>query len=373
MRLALVTHNVFGGDGQSRVNAEIARHALAAGHEVLLLADRVAPELTAAGVEWVPVHPRPARPHLAKVVAFARAADRALDRLAADGRRPDRVLANGVSLTRPHHLNAVHFVHGTWAREPLAAAEFRQGWRGRYQQVYTAVNAHLEARVLRRAEAIVAVSDLVRDQLAVLGVAAEVIPNGVDEAPGAAEAVGRAELGLPEGVPLALFVGDLRTRRKNLDTVLAALAEVPDLHLAVAGRLEGSPFPALAERLGVRRRVHFLGFRDDVPALLAASDLFVLPSRVESFSLVLLEAMAAGRAVVTARTVGASMLLAPETGVVLDDPEDAAALAEALRRLIAEPDARESMGAAAREVARSYSWGRMAGSYLDRLGMVGCL
>jgi glycosyltransferase involved in cell wall biosynthesis len=368
MRLAIITHNVFRGDGQSRVNYELARHALLAGHDVTLVAARIDPALLAEGARWARVRPGIERPHLAKVVAFVRGADAALARGSFDA-----VIASGVTLSRPHALNAVHFVHSTWLRSPVAAAEFGRGLYGRYQQTYTAANAWMERRVFGRAQQIVAVSETVRTQLAAAGVAPDrvaVIPNGVDPAaarPAGDAAALRRAMHVPAGAPLALFAGDIRTRRKNLDTLLAALAEVPELHLAVAGAAAGSPFPALAERLGVAGRVRFLGFRDDVPALLAAADFFVMPSRVDSFSLVLLEAMAAGRPVVTAATVGAAALVPPAAGIVIPDPEDRAALAEALARLAGDATRRAAMGAAARAIAAEYSWERTAAAYLQLL------
>ncbi len=66
--------------------------------------------------------------------------------------------------------------------------------------------------------------------------------------------------------PLALFVGDIRSRRKNLELVLHALTEVRGLHLAVVGDTARSPYPAMAAELGVMDRVHFLGYRRDVPS-----------------------------------------------------------------------------------------------------------
>jgi len=127
--------------------------------------------------------------------------------------------------------------------------------------------------------------------------------------------------------------------------------------------VRGSPFPALAQRLGVADRVSFLGFRDDVARLLRASDLFVFPSRYETFALVVLEALASGVPVVTARSVGAAGLVTPECGLVLPDSEDAAALARALRLLVEDAPLRERMGRTAREVAQAHGWAQMAEAY----------
>ena len=111
--------------------------------------------------------------------------------------------------------------------------------------------------------------------------------------------------------------------RKNLDTVLQALVGASGVHLAVVGAREGSPYPALAERLGVADRVHFLGFRRDMAQIMQAVDIFVFPSRYEPFGIVVLEAMASGVPVILAATVGAAEVVTPDCGVVLPDPEDA--------------------------------------------------
>jgi len=190
----------------------------------------------------------------------------------------------------------------------------------------------------------------------------EVIVNGVDLDefhPGRAD---RGRLGLPEGGPLALFVGDIRSSRKNLDRVLLALRSVPDLHVAVVGQLPGSPYPALAEQLGVADRVHFLGFRRDVASLMRAVDFFVQPSRYDPFSLVVLEAMASGIPVIVTQRMGVSALVG-EAGIVLDNPEDHEALAQAMAMLAREPELREEMGQKARAVAEAHSWERMASRY----------
>jgi glycosyltransferase involved in cell wall biosynthesis len=145
--------------------------------------------------------------------------------------------------------------------------------------------------------------------------------------------------------------------QKGLDVLLRAARSVDGVLFAIAG---GGPERARLEReadeLGVRERIRFLGHRTDVPALLAVSDAFVLPSRFEGTSLALLEAMAAGKPLVTSAIPGTNELVADgETGLLVPagDPD---ALAAALRRIVAEPELRTHLGAAARRRAEtSYS------------------
>lgn len=368
MKLALVTHNVIVGDGQGRVNYELARRLLQRGAEVTLVAHRVEAALLEAGAHWIPVETGAMGEavDLVKVWRFRAEADRVLARL---GSGFDVVMGCGVTLRGPHHVNAVHFAHGGWLRSPLHASRSgRDVGERSYQWLFSKLNARWERQTLKAARRVVAVSDMVRRELMDSGVAPEklqVIFNGVDLdefVPGPAD---RASLGLPEDVPVALFVGDLRSPIKNLDTLLRALVLVPAVHLVVVGRLEGSPFPALARRLGVADRVHFLGFRRDVARLMRAADLFVLPSRRDSCPLVLLEAMASGLPIITTRTVGTAALVEGSCGIVFKNPDDRHALADTLRALAYRPDRRQRLGVAARAVAAQHSWDAMTEQYVS--------
>jgi glycosyltransferase involved in cell wall biosynthesis len=117
----------------------------------------------------------------------------------------------------------------------------------------------------------------------------------------------------------------------------------------------------LAAASGLAGRVHFLGQREDIPDLLAALDIFVLPSQREGVSLALLEAMAAGLPVIVSRVGGLPEVVTDgETGLLIP-PQDPEALAAALARLLAEPDFARNLGEKARRHAEAnYS--------LERLG-----
>jgi glycosyltransferase involved in cell wall biosynthesis len=82
-------------------------------------------------------------------------------------------------------------------------------------------------------------------------------------------------------------------------------------------------------------------------------------------SLVLLEALASGLPVVTARTCGGAEVITPGCGVVLESPEDVAGIAAAIAHMAGEPEHARRMGAAARELAKSLSWARMSARYLS--------
>ena len=179
-----------------------------------------------------------------------------------------------------------------------------------------------------------------------------VLPNGLDTAPFAQARPGllRRELGLEAETPLVGFVGRL-TAIKDPATILRAIAHIYSAHLALAGDGElRQDLQDLAAELGLAGRIHFLGWRSDMASFYADLDLLVLASRNEGLPLVVLEALAAGRPVVSS-LVGAvpSLLGAGETpdpgrfalaqrGLVCR-PEDPTGLAAAMEWAIAHKDA----------------------------------
>jgi glycosyltransferase involved in cell wall biosynthesis len=365
MRIGIVARRVGPNDGQGRVNMEVAREALRQGFGVRLFCETADPALVAAGAEVVALPPPAFLPsRLLRDQVFAARTARALHGC-------DAVLANGFATWARSDVNAVHFVHRAWAASPHHPWRQHRDARSFYARLYAGVNARLERGAFRRSRQMVAVSQKLKSELVAGGIPAEritTILNGVDTDEFAPGIAGRAALGLPEGVTLALFAGDLRNSRKNLDGVLRAMAEGPaDVHLAVAGRHEGTGWPAMAAELGLADRVRFLGFRTDMPALMRAADFFVFPSRYEACSLVMLEALASGLPVITAASAGGAEIVTSDVGIVLQDSEDIAGLAAALRHIAADVPRRLAMREAARKLATAHGWPAMARQYLALL------
>ena len=282
MRICIVTHTVQKGDGQGRVNYEVAQEAIRRGYHLTLLASKVDSEiLQNPQVNWVTISVKGWPTEFIRNMVFALKSTKWLQK-----HRPelDIVKVNGAITNASGDVNAVHFVHNSWLKFTSRKNQpnLQKFLYNFYQWVYTNLNAHWEKQAFRKAQVVVAVSDKVAQDLREIGVLPEsikVILNGVDLqefSPGIRE---RQKWQLPENVPLALFAGDIRLARKNLDTVLQALVKVPELHLAVAGNTQGSPYVQLAASLGLGERVHFLGQRFDVPELMKAVDFFVFPSR----------------------------------------------------------------------------------------------
>ena len=163
---------------------------------------------------------------------------------------------------------------------------------------------------------------------------------------------------VPRDVPVLLCVARLE-RQKGVDVGVRALPHLDDAVLVVLG--EGVERPALerlAQELGVRGRVFFLGRVPDVAAWYRRAAVLVHPVRWEGFGLAVLEAMLAGVPVVASRVSSLPELVVDgETGVLVA-PDDPGALADAVRRALED---RERLGAAATARARSeFSVGRMA-------------
>ena len=257
-------------------------------------------------------------------------------------------------------------VHSHLFRAHLAAA---RAVRGNRPPVTLATEHQADPRrwalgvlrwATRRTTLVTAVSEGVRAHLVAHGFAPQrvrTVLNGIDvEAAGGAAARSPAELGLPEGAQAVLFAGRLM-RQKGLDVLLCAVsrvaADLPSLHLLVAG--DGphrGQLETQSAALGLRGRVHFLGWRDDMPRVMRSACAAVLPSRWEGLSLVLLEAMAAGLPVVATSVEGHAEVLEPDVTGLLVAPDDAGALAGALRRLLSDAALSGRLGAAAGEVVR---------------------
>jgi glycosyltransferase involved in cell wall biosynthesis len=260
--------------------------------------------------------------------------------------------------------------------------------RGRYRRVVTvhdllyrvAPEAHLGLNALgmrvlvplavRRADRVISVSRNTRDDLVrLLGVPSErvdVVPSGVGTT-ARAEPLGEDEVRRRHGLgerPIALSVSAMRPH-KNLERLLEALARlpagrrpvlvVPGYPTAYEGRLRER-----ASALGLDDDVRFVGWTDgaELEGLYRAARCFVFPSLYEGFGLPVLEAMARG--VPVACSNRSALPEVAGDAALLFDPEDVAAIADALERLLTDDALAQRLGEAGREQAQQFSWRRAA-------------
>ena len=219
-----------------------------------------------------------------------------------------------------------------------------------------AIYQALELIVARSAAAVLCVSADLQERMRRAGardVGRALVPSLGNAGPGSAEP-GPGAAAEARGRPLIVAAGRLAPQ-KGFATLIEAATRWQDLSpaplLAIAG--EGplrAELTAAAAPLGPA--VRFLGHRADVPALLAAADAFVLPSRWEGQPLILQEALRAGRPIVATR-VGGIPDLTGEDGALLIPPDDPAALAAAVRRVLTNASLARRMAGAALARART--------------------
>jgi glycosyltransferase involved in cell wall biosynthesis len=362
----LVTGDFTPLGGMDCANYALARHlAGREGHEVHLVTHRAWDDL--AGRPNVRVH-RVARPrgsHLLGMPLLARAGRHWARRLAPGG---TRVVVNGGNCAWDD-VNWVHYVHAAWA--PGA-----DGGPARWAK---AAGAHgyfraTERARVRRARWVVANSERTRAELiGRLGVPAgrvHTVYYGVDPGrfrpPTAAErAAARDRLGWGgDDRPAVAFVGALGDRRKGFDTLFAAwrgLAGRPswDARLVVLGagaRL--ASWRGRAEAAGLGEAIRFLGFRADVPAVLAACDLLVSPARYEPYGLNVHEALCCGLPALVSAAAGVAERYPPglHAPLLLPEPEDAAGLARRLRAWRDDPETLRAAVAPLGRALRARTW-----------------
>ena len=161
----------------------------------------------------------------------------------------------------------------------------------------------------------------------------------------------RTQFGTPPDRPVVIAVSRL-VQPKGYGELAEAMKATPDAELWVVGeRLQsdrGADMVAVLREAGLGGRLRLLGYRKDVPALLAAADIFVLPSYYEGLPMSVIEAMLTGLPVIASDLPGTREQVVPEVTGLLVPPRAATPLAEALRRLVRDPQLSAAMGEAGR-------------------------
>ena len=271
------------------------------------------------------------------------------------------------------HAAIVHTIHGVFFQERTPA------WQ---RMLFVA----LERRAARWCHRTIAISQMLAEWTAEVGIEFDhptrTIYSGIEFdrflAPGDRGEV-RRSLGLDQTRPIIGIVSKLWEGKGHADLLraLAILGESgyePQLLVVGEGPLEAD-LRQLARDLEISARVTFAGFREDIPELIDAVDIVVLPSHFEGMGRVLLEAMARSKPVVATSVGGIPEIVREEQTGLLVPPHDPPCLAEALERLIRDEALRLEMGERGRaRLAECFSSRRMveltAEVYLDALGSV---
>lgn len=282
---------------------------------------------------------------------------------------------------RPHvlHANSLEFETSRTAarlralgRTPLVLTAHIAGF-GEMPEPWKLLGAlhdrTVGARLLRRADRVIAVSRAVSRHLASLrtpSAKVRVVPNGVDHD------VFRPPVER-EGTrdPRILFVGRLVPNKGAdlaIDAIDTLLRDGRRAHLRIVGEgpLRGR-LEARVRQLGLGASVTFTGASSDVAGLLRGADVFVRPTTTEGMSLAVLEAMASGVCVVASDVPGNAELIRDGENGLLAPARDVDGLAASLRRAVDDPAGRRRLADAAFEDSQAYSWDRCAKETMDVL------
>ena len=357
MRIALFTNNYLPFCGGVTISVETLRDGLERrGHAVWVMAPRFrgAPDGGPRVLRY-PSIPATTYPEFPLAIPYAPAVTA-------------RVRALDVEIFHAHHPFLLGPMAGRLARQAARPLVFT--YHTRYEKyahyvpftrtLVEAAALRLSTRFAARADAVIAPSAVVRDELVRRGVRAPVavVPTGVDLdhfRPGDRTAARRV-LGLPERDPVLLYVGRL-DREKSVDRVLLAFdrvaSTVPRARLLLAGHgKEADRLRRLARELAAADRVTFLGVRahDRLAVCYQAADLFLFASETETQGLVLAEAAACGLPAVAVNASGCDEVVRDgETGLLTKS--DPTALAEAAIGLLLDGERRAAMAVRARDVA----------------------
>jgi glycosyltransferase involved in cell wall biosynthesis len=336
-RVVLVTGDFVRTGGMDMPNFAVAQRLADCGVFVQLVAFRVADELAEhANVRWRRV-PKPLGSYSLGLPLLDHVGRKVGRKCLARG---GRVIVNGGNC-QVGDVNWVHYVHAAYQ----ASGSTSLARRAQHALTHR-LNLEQERSALLKARSIIVNSERTRRDLTEkLGIDDSLIRTvyyGIDAerfSPPSEERRRRlrGQLGIPDR-PQVAFVGALGDRRKGFDTLFAAwssLCRDPgwECDLMVVGR--GAELPLWQKRAqdeGIQQRVRFLGFRSDVPDVLAACDALVAPTRYEAYGLGVQEALCTGLPAIVSASAGVAERYPPAlVELLLDDPDNAGALEASLR------------------------------------------
>ena len=282
---------------------------------------------------------------------------------------------------RRHQISVVHShefsmaVYGAWAAWYAGIPHVITMHGGRYYAGRLQRRLAMRAAIATSGRTVAVSASLARAlsrDLAIRESRIRTIPNGIPYEPPACVTL-REELGLGPADRLLVSVGNLypvKGHQYLIDAVARLSDRHPHLHVAIAGRGDlAQPLASRAREHGLADRVHLLGLRSDVAAILAAADIFVLPSLSEGLPLAILEAMFAARPIVASDVGEVAVALAHGEAGMLVAPGNAEALAQSIDKLLSNPRQARELGArGAERAAAEYDLARMVHRYQATYG-----
>jgi glycosyltransferase involved in cell wall biosynthesis len=348
-----IVHLVIGGEvaGGQAVALRVARGARARGDEIAFVSQSGGPFVDLLEREGLPVH----------LLDLGRTFH-----VGAAWRLRQLLRTERADLLHTHTAlaaNVLSRVAGRLAGVPVVSHMHIENYF-RPQPLVRAVHRTLDNTTARLCARIVVVSADTRRSLERQGYPERLlvtVPNGVDLDRAPAENGGlRARLNLPGDARLVGEVGrlcEVKGQRELIEALARLRPQHEELRVVLVGKdlEQGGTYEALLERaadgLGVRDRVVFAGYQPDAPALMDDLDVVVLPSWIEGLPLVVLEAMARAKPVVATPVGGTGEAVVDGTTGLLVPPRDPEALADAIDRLLRNPDLARRLGEAGRQRA----------------------
>jgi glycosyltransferase involved in cell wall biosynthesis len=363
---------IVAGDFAPLGGMDAANHALAAylarERDVHLVTHHVSADLEALPRITVHEVPRPLGRHALGAPLLARAGRRVRRRLG----QPTCALVNGGNCSIAGAMTWVHYVHAAYAPDPRPSLFSRTNNAMTRRRDLAGERAALAEAPLVICNSRRTRDDVVHHHRLAPSQTRVIIYYGCDPARLAAvtadeRASARARFGWPVERPVIAFVGALGDRRKAFDTVFAAwmrLCADPswDADLVVVGTGgERRAWERRAAGAGCGGRMRFLGFRRDVPDILAAADALVHPARYEAYGLSVREALCRGIPAIVTRSAGVAEEYPPAlTDLLLESPDDAVELAGRLQHWRRHRAALSEVVRPVADALRRRTWDHMA-------------
>lgn len=349
--------------GMDRANHALARYLAARAERVAIVTHRAWRDLDqAAAIELHRVR-RPFGSHLLGAPLLAAEGERRAKRF------NGRVVANGGNADAGD-VTWVHYLHSVYAP---THGSVRGQLQGHFAYRYYLAR---ERRALPRARVVLCNSrrtaDDVQERLGIPAERTRVVYYGSDPAAfsavtAAERATARAGLGWPADRPVVLFIGALGDRRKGFDRLFEAWRRLCgdgrwDADLAVAGQgRDLASWQGRARDARLESRIRFLGFREDVAAVIAASDLLIHPARYEAYGLGVHEALCRGLPAIVSASSGIAELYPQElSDLLIQDVENATEIADRIHRWRWDTEAAASRVVRFSQQLRSRTWDDMS-------------